>query len=284
MSGGNQYTLFVGQNGFGRLLRFWRSVRKISQEELADQVGVSSRQISRVENGSSRPSEALIEDIARALKILERDHNHLRFAAGYTPIEETVDVLAPEMKWFRKAMTLVLKANDPFPSVLLNGPGDIFMVNRAWVSFYQTTVSPQTLNKVTNHWEFLVSSDGIGPYLEGWENTLSVIYMSLMQSALLYPSDSWDRILETLRSHPNLPADWAERATTMAPMASYRIKVPYNGELQEFLCVNQVVGALGPTVYLSEPKLSINTLYPQDDNLVMELSENHELKHPLLYY
>ena len=181
-------------------------------------------------------------------------------------------------------MTLVLKANDPFPSVLVSGPGDILMVNRGWVAFYQTTVAPEQLSEVTNHWEFLVSPDGIGPYLEGWETTLSVIYMSLMQSALLYPSEHWDEILDTLRSHPNMPSDWAERATTVAPMASYRIQAPYKGESHEFFCVNQIVGALGPSVYLSEPKLAISTLYPQDEDLVMDLPEDQTLEHPLLYY
>ena len=274
----------MGQNGFGRLLRFWRSVRQISQEELAGRIGVSVRQISRVENGNSRPGEALIEDLAKALDVLERDRNHLRFAAGYTPIEESVDFHGPDMKWFRKAMTLVLKANDPFPSMLLTGVGDILMVNRAWVSFYRTTISAERLRNVSNHWEFLFSSQGIGPYLEGWETTLSVIYMSLMQSALMYPSESLDRVLETLRSHRNLPDDWASRATSLAPMASYRIQAPYKGESHRFLCVNQIVGALGPTAYVSEPKLSISTLYPENENLEMELCDSAELEHPLLCY
>ncbi|WP_373091958.1 helix-turn-helix domain-containing protein, partial [Zhongshania sp.] len=50
---------------FGRFLKFWRGVHGMSQETLAGRLGSSPRHISRMENGSSRASEAMVLDIAR---------------------------------------------------------------------------------------------------------------------------------------------------------------------------------------------------------------------------
>ena len=107
---------------FGRFLKFWRSVHELSQEELGFRLDSSPRHISRIENGSSRPSEAIILDIGRVLKLGNRDLNHLLIAAGYAPREDEVDFHAPELKWLRKAMTLNLRALDPYPGCLGHRP------------------------------------------------------------------------------------------------------------------------------------------------------------------
>lgn len=67
---------------FADFLRFWRGVFGLSQEQLAEMVGTSTRHVSRLENGISKPSEVLTDQIADALKLGRRDRSHLRIAAG----------------------------------------------------------------------------------------------------------------------------------------------------------------------------------------------------------
>ena len=269
---------------FGRFLKFWRSVHGISQEELAHRVDSSPRHISRLENGSSRPSESMIEEIAAELALKSRDRNHLRIAAGYSPKENKVDFHSPELKWLRKAMNLTLKAMDPYPAALLDNTNNILMVNRAWVGFYQATIPAAQLQNVSNHYDFLFSRQGAGTLLTGWEDTLSVIVMSLKQAALLSNSEEERALLETFIENPNVPEDWAQRAARLEPMASFRVQAEFQGKLQRFYSVNQTVGALGPTAYVSEPKLTLSTLYPEDDTLDMTSVLNDALSHPLLNY
>lgn len=269
---------------FGRFLRFWRQVHKLSQEELAHRINSSPRHISRVENGSSRPSESLIEDIAQALNMGERDRNHLRIAAGYSPRQRQIDFHAAEFKWLRKAMLLTLRAMDPYPSSLMDSSGTLLMVNRAWVGFYRASLPTVDLDKVTNHFDFLFSRQGAGNMLSGWEDTLSMIVMSLTQDALFNPSAERQAALETLANSPTVPDDWARRAAKLEPMASFRVQADYCGALRRFYSVSQIVGALGPTAYASEPKLTVSTLYPEDDRLDMSGLVANDLSHPLLGY
>lgn len=269
---------------FGRFLRFWRQVHKVSQEELADRIHCSPRHISRVENGSSRPSEKLIEDIAAALQMGERDRNHLRLAAGYSPRQSPIDFHAAEFKWLRKAMLLTLRAMDPYPTSLMDSSGALLMVNRAWVGFYRATLPAIELDKVTNHFDFLFSRRGAGPMLSGWEDTLAMIVMSLTQEALFNPSPARHAVLDQLVNNSSVPADWAQRAARLEPMASFRVQADFGGALHRFYSVSQIVGALGPTAYASEPKLTISALYPEDDTLDMSALLDNDLSHPLLHY
>lgn len=269
---------------FGRFLRFWRGVHKFSQEELSHRLNSSPRHISRLENGSSRPSEAMIEDIAEAMQMGDRDRNHLRIAAGYSPQQQRIDFHATEFKWLRKAMLLTLRAMDPYPTTLMDSSGTILMVNRAWVGFYSATIPAAQLDKVTNHFDFLFSRHGAGTILSGWEDTLSMIVMSLKQDAMFNESPDKLAALEKLLNNPNVPSDWAQRASRLDPMASFRVQADYQGALRRFYSVSQIVGALGPAAYLSEPKLTISTLYPEDDTLDVSALAEGTLEHPLLLY
>ncbi|ARN72892.1 helix-turn-helix domain-containing protein [Oceanicoccus sagamiensis] len=269
---------------FERFLKFWRSVHSLSQEELAFRVDSSPRHISRLENGSSRPSENLVIEISKAMNLGRRDSNHLLISAGYAPIEPKVDFHSPELKWLRKAMTKTLRALDPYPTVLLDRSTNIVMVNRAWVGFYLNHLSQQSLDEVSNHYDFLFSREGVGNMVSNWEDTLSVILMSLKQIALFSDSEEDHQLLERLKQHPSVPEDWQQRGAALEPMASFRVQMTLNDTIHRFFSVSSTVGALGPNAYTSEPNLSIHTLYPEDDDLDLSTMINPELKHPLLFY
>lgn len=269
---------------FGRLLRFWRGVRELSQEELAHRVDSSPRHISRLENGRSLPSKAMVEGIAREMSLGERDTNHLLISAGFNPVVTKVDFYAPELRWLRKAMTLTLRALDPYPATLTDGASDILMVNRGWVGLYRSAIPGETLNKVTNHFDFLFSRQGAGTVMSGWADTLSVILMSLQQGVLMSGSEEHQEMLDRLMASPDVPPDWRQRGARLEPMASYRIQVEFDGALRRFFNVSQTVGAMGPNAYVSEPQLTVNTLYPEDETLDLSSLMQGELKHPLLPY
>jgi transcriptional regulator with XRE-family HTH domain len=269
---------------FGRFLKFWRGVHGLSQEELAHRIDSSPRHISRMENGSSRPSEAIVLEITRVLELGKRDSVHLLISAGYAPAEEKLDFNAPELKWLRKAMTLTLRALDPYPTALTDSSTNFLMVNKGWVGFYLKNVPQRTLNKFTNHYDFLFSRKGAGTIVSDWEDTLSVILMSVQQR-VMFTNDPADKAIEKrLESHPNVPADWKQRAAKLEPMASFRVQIEIDGALKRFFSVNSMVDPLGPASYGSEPHFTLNTLYPEDENLDLSALIEGELNHPLLFY
>lgn len=269
---------------FGRFLKFWRNVHKLSQEELAFRLDCSPRHISRLENGSSGPSEALITDIATVLKMVQRDYNHLLISAGFAPHRQKKSFHDPDLKWLRNAMKLNLKALDPYPTVLMDNRTNILMVNRAWVGFYQNSLVPEKLAEVTNLYDFLFSLTPTSDFLDEWQSTMSAILMSIQHNALRSNDPDDLAMQERLASHKNVPSDWQVRAASIEPMASFRVKMEIDGELHSFFSVNSSIGALGPTFYASEPQLTLNTIYPENADLNLAPLLTDDLKHPLLFY
>ena len=167
----------------------------------------SSRHIIRLENGHSLPSKAMVKSIARELSMGQRDTNHLLISAGFTPVNQPADFDSDEFRWLRKAMTLTLHALDPYPAALTDETANILMVNRGWVGFYEGAIPRDTLKNVSNHFDFLFSRQGAQHLLSNWEDTLSVILMSLQQNVLLTGNQPSEEILNTLLKSPNVPED-----------------------------------------------------------------------------
>ena len=69
----------------GPMLREWRQRRRLSQLELTLESGVSSRHLSLVETGRSRPSAEVVLHLAEQLEVPLRDRNDLLLAAGHAP-------------------------------------------------------------------------------------------------------------------------------------------------------------------------------------------------------
>ena len=269
---------------FGKFLKFWRDVHQLSQEELANRLDSSTRHISRLENSSSRPSENFIEEIARTLDLGERDRNHLRIAAGYSAKQDHISFHDPQLNWLRKVMKLTLQSLDPYPTTLTDSVGNILMVNRGWVGFYQKTLPNTDLAAFDNVYDFLFSHEGSGPAISDSENARSLILMAVQQAIMLDNSEDKKELLKRLLKSSNIPSDWKQRAAKLEPMASFKLQIEYDQAIQQFYSVSHNFGGAGPAAYISEPKLTMNTLYPVDESLDLSQLIEEELSHPMLFY
>ena len=97
----------------GALLRDWRQRRRMSQLDLAVAAGVSSRHLSFVETGRSKPSRELLLHLAVHLDVPLRERNALLLAAGYAPTYNETAFTAPELAPIRAALDQVLAGHEP---------------------------------------------------------------------------------------------------------------------------------------------------------------------------
>ena len=67
----------------GDFLRFWRKHSRMSQMDLALEVGISTKHLSFVETGRSKPSRNLVLKMSHSLKLPLRHRNAFLKAAGY---------------------------------------------------------------------------------------------------------------------------------------------------------------------------------------------------------
>ena len=107
----------------GELLREWRTRRRLSQLELSLQADISSRHLSFVETGRSRPTSGMILRLAAQLDVPLRDRNRLLLAGGFAPAYPEHELVAPQMAAVRTALRQVLSGHEPYPAVV---------VDRAW--------------------------------------------------------------------------------------------------------------------------------------------------------
>jgi len=268
---------------FGELLRFWREIRGISQENLAFEAESSPRHISRLENGKAMPSVAMIENLTQVLELGNRDAAYLFLAAGHVPPAEPIEFSDPKYRWLRKAMTRTLKALDPNPSVLMDRFGTILMVNKAWAAFTFDGINTSLgMADITNYNDFLFTCQSFEDSQDLRMNSLSLILMAIKQESVLTKDPAYDALLERLMAYPDVPFGWKQRAANLEPMSSYRVQFEQNAELVRYYNVSQSVSAMGPVSFVAEPRLIITTLFAEDDSVEPNLPETIP-DHPLLY-
>jgi transcriptional regulator with XRE-family HTH domain len=93
----------------GDLIREWRQRRRLSQLDLAIAANVSSRHLSFVETGRSRPTSEMILHLAEHLDVPLRDRNALLLAGGFAPAYPERGLAEPELHAVKNALKRVLR-------------------------------------------------------------------------------------------------------------------------------------------------------------------------------
>src|SRR5215217_6675408 len=109
-----------GQPTVGELLRDWRVRRRLSQLDLSVAAEVSTRHLSFVETGRSKPSRELLLHLAEHLEVPLRERNALLLAAGYAPLYRETPLDSDELGPVRAALDKILAGHDPYPAVVVD--------------------------------------------------------------------------------------------------------------------------------------------------------------------
>ncbi len=128
---GEGVTLSLAPPAVGPLVRQWRQRRRRSQLDLALDVGVSTRHLSFVETGRSRPSPELLLAIADRLDVPLRERNSFLLAAGYAPRYRQTALDDASMASVRAALQRLLEGHDPYPAIVIDRAWDVVDANHA---------------------------------------------------------------------------------------------------------------------------------------------------------
>lgn len=115
----------------GQILREWRLRRRLSQLDLALRTGVSSRHVSFVETGRTRPSRHMLLRLAEELEIPLRERNHLLLGGGFAPVYPERSLDSAELAPVRDAVRQVLTGHSPYPAVAVDRHFNAVETNRA---------------------------------------------------------------------------------------------------------------------------------------------------------
>ena len=127
-----------GESGspFGERLRQWRQRRGLSQLALAGLVGSTTRHISFLETGRSRPSHHMTIRLATALDVGLRECNQLLRAAGLKAEYREAAIDSADLAPYRRALDGLLDAHDPYPAMVLDRHWTVVLANRSARSLF----------------------------------------------------------------------------------------------------------------------------------------------------
>jgi transcriptional regulator with XRE-family HTH domain len=152
----------VSSRPVGQMIREWRQRRRLSQLDLACEASISTRHLSFLETGRSRPSREMLLHLAEQLDIPLRERNHLLTAGGYAAVFPERSMADPAMAAARRAVELVLAGHEPYPALALDRHWRMLDANRAVAPLLQG-VDPALLEPPVNVLRLSLHPDGLAP-------------------------------------------------------------------------------------------------------------------------
>jgi transcriptional regulator with XRE-family HTH domain len=168
----------------GEILRYWRGRKKMSQMDLALSVDVSTRHLSFVETGRSRPSRDLVLRLGQALDLPLRQCNALLGAAGYAAEYGHTPLEAEQMAVVRQTLRRLLDNHAPYPALVLDSAYEIVMTNTAFDRIVTWFAGEAALVKHTNIYRLTFAKDGLRGALRDWPLVARFLLTRLMGEAL----------------------------------------------------------------------------------------------------
>jgi transcriptional regulator with XRE-family HTH domain len=238
----------------GQLLRDWRERRRLSQLDLSIQADVSTRHLSFVETGRSKPTPEMILRLTEQLDVPLRERNQLLLAGGYAPAYPQHALDAPELASVRTALRLVLDGHEPYPALVINRWWELLDANRA-VAMITEGCATELLQPPVNVLRLSLHPDGLAPRIVNLAQWRGHLLEQVRRRAEHTGDTRLHELADELVGYPG-GIDHAVGTSVVVPL---RLRHE-TGELSLFSIASSVQTASDVTV----DELSIESFYPAD--------------------
>lgn len=239
-------------------VREWRSRRRLSQMELAHQLGVSPRHLSFVETGRANPSRALLLRIGESLDLPLAARNRLLLDGGYAPMfgEHTLD--AERMRPVKAAVDAVLAGHAPYPAIVTDACWNLIAGNVGCVVLAEG-VDAELLRPPINVMRLCLHPRGLAQRLLNRAEVHAAILGRVRRHAQATAAPDIRRLYEELSSYP-VPkgGDRAERTGEL--YVPFQMLTLDGAELR-FV---SIIATFGSPLDISVESLIIESFFPAD--------------------
>jgi transcriptional regulator with XRE-family HTH domain len=249
-------------NRFSHLLKHWRSVRRLSQLDLALQANVSARHISFLESGRSHPSRDMVGLLGTTLDLPLEERNSLHLAAGFVPPygddRRSIDS-APHV---RQALDFILRQQEPYPAIVIDGHWDIQRRNLAsgtmFADFHQSYRMEDGIARNAMHSVF--HPRGLRPFIVNWDEfageMIQILHREVAQGSRISA-----QLLDEIMVYPGVSR---HRRPTAPPTASPVLTMELRkGALR--LCFFSTFTTFAMPADAALQQLKIECFYPADE-------------------
>lgn len=243
---------------FGEHLRQWRQRRRMTQMDLALEAEISTRHLSFLETGRSRPSREMVLQLAERLEVPLRERNLLLRSAGYAEQFPERPLHDPALAAARQVVELVLKGHEPFPALAIDRHWNLVAANAA-VAPLLAGADPVLLRPPVNVLRLSLHPAGLAPRILNLRQWRRHLLDRLRHQIALSGDPVLIQLLQELRGYP-VPAGGSEPEPDYAGLAVPIRLATERGELSFF----STTTVFGTPVDVTLSELALETFFPMD--------------------
>jgi transcriptional regulator with XRE-family HTH domain len=251
---------------FTTTLQRARKARRISQLELALELGVSQRHVSFVESGRSRPSRQLLLGWLQALDTPMAVSNEALLLAGYAPAYSAAHLGDPGLAEAEQALGHLLAAHEPAPALVLDAEWNLLRMNKGatWLARTLLPAAAGAIDAVqVNMLDLLTHPEGLGRHVTNLPDVGPRFLARLRRESAACPSmvprvAAFERMLVSRIGHAAVSETLSRPA---GPLLTTRFSSPY-GELGFF----SMFTTFGTPNDITLASLRVEHMFPADES------------------
>ncbi|MBT2459485.1 helix-turn-helix domain-containing protein [Streptomyces sp. ISL-86] len=255
---------------FAREMRRRRSLRRMSQLELATLAGTTQRHLSFIESGRSAPGRAMVVRLAESLGLTLRERNSLLLAAGFAPAYAESPRDAAAIEPAMTALRSILTGHLPYPAVVAGPRGELVLANEAFGVLTEGAAA-HLLEPPVNVLRLALHPEGMAPRVENLAAWGRHIVESLRARALAHPDPELDLLIGELLGY--LPAGVPTGSDHLGFAVPLRLRTE-GGELRLLTTLTSFATAVDVTL----TELHLEAFLPADDTTCELLRRREEAR------
>jgi len=248
------------QRPFGEHLRSWRQRRRMSQLDLANEAGVSTRHLSFVETGRSEPSREMVLRLAERLDVPLRERNTLLVAAGYAPMYRERPLDDPALAAAREAVQLILRSHEPWPALAVDRHWNL-LAHNAVVPLLLAGADPALLQPPVNVLRLSLHPGGLAPRIANLGQWRHHLFERLRQQIQATGDRALQALEQELRGYPGRDGEDGTRleGEVLGIAVPLRLATPAGA-----LNLISTTTIFGTPVDVTLQELALETFFPAD--------------------
>ncbi|MBN9060264.1 helix-turn-helix domain-containing protein [Kaistia sp. MMO-174] len=245
----------------GEQIRDWRQRRRLSQMELAGDAEMSTRHLSFIETGRSRPSRDMVLRLATELEVPLREQNRMLVAAGFAPVYRERELDDAGFAAARRAVERIIEGHEPYPALAIDRHWNLVAANAAIMRLV-AGVDAALLEPPVNVLRLALHPNGLAPRTLNFAEWRAYLLARLAHEIDLCGDGGLADLLDELRAYPAPPAPKGRAAEDDFG----GIAVPYRVRLgDETLSFISATTLFGTPVDVTLSELAVESFFPADD-------------------
>ncbi len=251
------------QPSIGPLLREWRERRRLTQLGLALDAGISTRHLSFVETGRSRPGREMLLRILEQLEVPFREQNRLLLASGHAPAFPERSLEDPELLPVREALDQILTGHEPYPAVVFDRAWNFVAANSAMRALAEeVAIDPALLEPPVNVLRVSFHPRGLASLIVNLGRWRTHFCQRLERQVAVTGDLDLAALLEEVAGYP-IPGDEPDPAPdpeAREMLGPVRFRAPGGGELSFF----GMFATFDTPFEVTTSELAMELLFPAD--------------------